>query len=46
MPSASVGTTMAASPLLRINEWNATFRSRKNDTFLLLPNTVLIFQVP
>jgi hypothetical protein len=32
--------------LLRINEWNATFRSRKNDTFLLLPNTVLIFQVP
>src|ERR1700683_335239 len=36
MPSASVTTTMVASPLLRISEWNATFRSRKNDMFLLL----------
>src|SRR5580692_2915146 len=36
MPSASVRITMAASPLLRISEWNATFRSRKNDMLLLL----------
>ena len=35
MPSASVRVTMVASPLLRISEWNATLRSRKNDMFLL-----------
>src|SRR5260370_20730922 len=34
MPSASVRITMAASPLLRINDWNAPFRSRKNDMVL------------
>ena len=40
MPSASVRITMVASPLLRISEWNATFRSRKNDMFLLPPSFV------
>src|SRR5208282_1732309 len=35
MPSASVRITMAARPLLRISEWNAILRSRKNDMFLL-----------
>src|SRR4029077_6067461 len=35
MPSASVRITMVASPLLRISEWNATLRSRKNDMFLV-----------
>src|SRR6266403_3371518 len=34
MPSASVRITMVASPLLRISEWNADLRSRKNDMFL------------
>ncbi len=27
---------MVASPLLRISEWNATLRSRKNDIFPVL----------
>src|SRR6202050_2630357 len=40
MPSASVKITMVASPLLRISEWNATFRSRKNDMILLLAASI------
>src|SRR5271156_89591 len=35
IPSASVRITMVASPLLRISEWNATLRSRKNDMFIV-----------
>src|SRR5271155_6201537 len=35
MPSASVRITIVASPLLRISEWNATLRSRKNGMILV-----------
>src|SRR5260370_6467425 len=41
MPSASVTITMAASPLLRINDWNATLRSRKNG-MVLAPSGALL----
>src|SRR5260370_35768223 len=41
MPSASVRITRAASPLLRINDWNATLRSRKND-MVLAPSGALL----